>query len=72
MQWEELQRDWRAMSSLLLTHWSKLTDDELCRIEGRRDEMVILLQQRYGCSQEEAEGEIAQFEREAQLPGRVC
>jgi uncharacterized protein YjbJ (UPF0337 family) len=38
-----------------------LTDDELTRIAGRRDQLTGLLQERYGRTREQAEREIDEF-----------
>lgn len=38
--------------------WSKLTDDDLALIEGRQDQLVGRIQERYGIAREEAEREM--------------
>jgi uncharacterized protein YjbJ (UPF0337 family) len=40
------------------TNWVKLTDEDLTRIGGRRDELAKRLQARYGFAKGEAEREI--------------
>jgi uncharacterized protein YjbJ (UPF0337 family) len=37
--------------------WGKLTDDDLERAGGKADQIIALLQQRYGYSREKAEQE---------------
>jgi uncharacterized protein YjbJ (UPF0337 family) len=71
MNWGELQEDWKGMSSLLKTYWSKLTDRDLEEIDGRRDKLGASLQRLYGYGGEEAEGAIASFEKEARFPGAM-
>jgi hypothetical protein len=71
MNWAELQRDWRAASSLLKTYWTRLTDQDLERMDGRRDELAACLRKLYGYGEEEAEQALASFEKEVRFPGAV-
>jgi uncharacterized protein YjbJ (UPF0337 family) len=38
--------------------WEKLTDDDLDVIEGKRDQLIGRLQERYGYSKDQAEKEL--------------
>jgi uncharacterized protein YjbJ (UPF0337 family) len=71
MNWAELQRDWKAASSLLKTYWMKLTDQDLERVDGRREEFAACLRKLYGYGEEEAERAVASFEKEVRFPGAV-
>ncbi len=42
--------------------WGKLTDDDLTRIEGRRDELVGRVQERYSYQKQQAEREVRDWE----------
>ncbi|TWT62434.1 hypothetical protein Pan54_31760 [Rubinisphaera italica] len=42
--------------------WGDLTDDDLDKIDGRREEVVGVIQERYGKDKEEAEREVQEFE----------
>jgi uncharacterized protein YjbJ (UPF0337 family) len=53
-----LQGKWRQMRGELKKWWGNLTDDDLDRIEGDRDKLIGLLQEKYGYSREKAEEEI--------------
>lgn len=41
--------------------WSKITDDDLVKIEGKRDIFEGKIQERYGKNKEEAKKELDQF-----------
>jgi uncharacterized protein YjbJ (UPF0337 family) len=41
--------------------WGRLTDDELDQIEGHRDRLSGLLQEKYGYSRQQAEKSISDF-----------
>ena len=52
---------WKEMKGRVKEQWGKITDDELDRAEGRADQMVGLLQQRYGYTREKAAEEYDRF-----------
>jgi uncharacterized protein YjbJ (UPF0337 family) len=52
---------WKEMKGRVKEQWGKLTDDELDRAEGRAEQMVGLLQQRYGYTREKAQEEYDRF-----------
>jgi uncharacterized protein YjbJ (UPF0337 family) len=43
--------------------WGEITDDEWTQAKGRRDQMVGLLQNRYGKAKEEAERELDEWRK---------
>jgi len=71
MNWAELQRNWKADGSLFKTYWTRLTDEELNRIDGRRDELAASLRRLYGYREDEAELAICSFEKDVRFPGAV-
>src|SRR5262245_52475039 len=40
MNWEQLEGKWKQMKGRAKQQWGELTDDDLDRIEGTRDELV--------------------------------
>jgi len=58
MDWDQIQRDWMQFKDGVRTNWIKLTEDDLTRIGGRRQELARRLQARYGFTRAEAEREI--------------
>jgi uncharacterized protein YjbJ (UPF0337 family) len=53
---------WNEWKGRAKEAWGKLTDDELDRIEGRRDQLIGAIQQRYGKKRDEVEREVAAWE----------
>jgi uncharacterized protein YjbJ (UPF0337 family) len=49
---------WKQVRGRAREWWGKLTDDDLNKIDGRWDQMVGKLQERYGYSRERASKEI--------------
>ena len=56
-----LQGKWREMKGKVKEQWGKLTDDDLDKIEGKSEQLLGLLQQRYGYARDKAEEEYKRF-----------
>lgn len=64
MNWDRIEGNWKQFKGKVKTKWGELTDDELDVIEGDRDILIGKLQERYGMARDEAEKEVAAFERD--------
>lgn len=62
MNWDEIKGNWRQQKGRLKEKWGELTDDDLDRIEGKRDQLLGILQNRYGRTKDVAEREVREFE----------
>jgi uncharacterized protein YjbJ (UPF0337 family) len=71
MNWSEIEVQWEPMKALLVSHWHKLSDDDLARINGKRDVLAQVIRERYGLNAAEAEGAICAFEKDVRRPGAV-
>lgn len=58
MNWDRIQLDWMQFKGKVRQNWAKLTDEDITRIGGRREELVGRLQARYGFALAEAEREV--------------
>ena len=56
-----LQGQWRQLRGKIKEHWGNLTDDDLDRANGRYDQLVGALQERYGYSKADAETKLSDF-----------
>ena len=63
MNWEQIQGKWNQLQGSARVEWAKLTDQELEQVQGERDKLVGLIQEKYGRSKEEAEEEVDQWSR---------
>ena len=63
MNWDQIAGNWKQAKGKVKEEWGKLTDDDLTAIEGRRDQMVGKVQERYGIAKEEAEKRVSDWER---------
>ena len=48
---------WKEMRGQVREWWGKITDDELEETGGKADQLVGLVQQKYGYTREQAEAE---------------
>jgi len=58
MNWDQIEGNWKQFKGQAKEKWGKLTDDDIERVEGRRTELLGLLQTRYGHAKETAESEV--------------
>ena len=63
MNWDRIEGNWKQFKGKAKQQWSKLTDDELDAIAGSREVLSGKIQEQYGISKEQAEQELADFER---------
>jgi hypothetical protein len=71
MNWSEIECQWEPMKALFVSHWHKLNDDDLARINGKRDVLAQVLREQYGLNVAEAEDAICAFEKDIRRPGAV-
>jgi uncharacterized protein YjbJ (UPF0337 family) len=62
MNWDTVKGQWKQFRGKVKENWGQLTDDDLDRIEGRRDQLLGAVQKRYGLAREEAERQVHNFE----------
>ena len=58
MNWDRIEGNWKQLRGAAREQWGKLTDDDLDKIAGKRDQFVGRIQERYGIAKEEAERQI--------------
>ncbi len=54
---------WKQIKGQVKIRWGKLTDDDLDVVEGHSTYLAGKLQERYGLTKQQAEEEIADFNR---------
>jgi uncharacterized protein YjbJ (UPF0337 family) len=61
MNWDQVKGNWKQFTGKIKEKWGKLTDDDLTAAAGQREQMVGLLQKRYGIAKEEAQKQLDEF-----------
>ncbi|MBA0193905.1 MULTISPECIES: CsbD family protein [Pectobacterium] len=59
---DQASGNWKQFKGKAKEQWGKLTDDDLTVIEGKRDQLVGRIQERYGYAKEAVEKEVKHWE----------
>ena len=62
---DKIKGQWKQLSGKLKAKWGKLTDDDLQVAEGNTEYLAGKIQERYGIAKDEAEKQLADWERKA-------
>jgi uncharacterized protein YjbJ (UPF0337 family) len=63
MNQDTIKGQWQQLKGKVKQQWGKLTDDDLAKIEGHRDQLVGIVQERYGIAREEAQRQVDSFNK---------
>lgn len=58
MNWDRIEGNWKQFTGKVKEKWGDLTDDDIARVNGNREQLEGLLQQRYGYAKDKAKQEI--------------
>lgn len=61
MSWSAIASEWQELRGRVRSRWGRLTDEDVRRIAGRREQLVGLLIYRYGYTQKQAEREVDEW-----------
>ena len=61
----EFRGSWNEIKGKLRQKYAQLTDDDLAFIDGKRDELIGRIQERYGITREEAEHQVDRWNYDA-------
>lgn len=61
MEWAQINKDWPKVQSKFTSKWSKLTEQDLQKISGRRDELVQVLEKHYSMDKAAAQKDVDAF-----------
>jgi uncharacterized protein YjbJ (UPF0337 family) len=61
MNWDQMEGKWKQYKGQAKEKWGKLTDDDLDVIDGRRQQLVGRIQERYGIAKDAAEKQADEF-----------
>ncbi|MEX2174328.1 MAG: CsbD family protein [Pirellulaceae bacterium] len=63
MNWDTIEGKWKEMKGHAKEKWGDLTDDDLDKVAGKRDQLAGVLQQKYGWAKDEVDRQIGDFEK---------
>ncbi len=58
---DTLKGKWKQVKGQARQRWGKLTDDDLDRIDGEREQLVGKLQESYGLAKDEADRQVDEW-----------
>jgi len=58
---DQMEGRWKELKGSARQKWADLTDADLDRVNGRRMELVGMIQKRYGKAKEQAEREVSEW-----------
>jgi uncharacterized protein YjbJ (UPF0337 family) len=70
MNWQQIEGQWDTFKAKVRQKWSKLTDDDLNQIGGRKDELIARLKTRYGNMKDSAEKEVDEWMKNVDRQGQ--
>ena len=63
MNWDRIEGNWKEWKGKIKEKWGQLTDDDLKQAAGKRDQIIAILQKRYGYERDRAERELDELSR---------
>ena len=63
MDWNRIEGNWKQVKGKVKVQWGKLTDDELDKMNGRRDQLEGKIQERYGIAKDQAKKDVDTHDR---------
>ncbi len=61
MNWDQVEGKWKQYKGQAKERWAKLTDDDLNVINGKREQLVGRIQERYGLARQVVEKQVEEF-----------
>lgn len=58
MDWNRIEGNWKQFKGKAKEKWGDLTDDDLDKINGKRDQLEGIIQERYGIAKDQAKKDI--------------
>ena len=58
MDWNRVEGNWKQFKGRVKEKWGDLTDDDLDKINGQRDQLEGVIQERYGTAKDQVRKDI--------------
>ncbi|MFA6467655.1 MAG: CsbD family protein [Bacteroidota bacterium] len=63
MNWDRIEGQWKQRRGKAVHHWGKLMNDELAAIAGKHEQVVGMLQEKYGIAKEEVKRHVTVYKK---------
>lgn len=61
MNWDLIEGKWSQAMGKVKVKWGKLTDDDVMAVNGKKEQLVGKIQERYGIAKDAAEKQVDEF-----------
>lgn len=61
MNWDQVEGNWKQFVGKVRAQWGDLTDDDLARAKGSREQFEGVIQERYGDTKEQVREKVNKF-----------
>jgi uncharacterized protein YjbJ (UPF0337 family) len=58
MDWNRIAGNWKQQQGTIRQKWGKLTDNDLALIDGKREQLEGLIQERYGLQKDQVRKDV--------------
>jgi uncharacterized protein YjbJ (UPF0337 family) len=58
MDWNRVEGNWKQFKGKVKEQWGKLTDDDLDKVAGKRDQLEGVIQERYGIAKDQVRKDV--------------
>lgn len=59
--WDQAEGNWEQFTGSVTERWGELTGDEVTELEGNKDQLVGLIQEKYGIAKQAAEEQVDEW-----------
>jgi len=63
MNWDRVEGQWKQRRGKAVRHWGKIMNDDLAAVAGKHEQLVGILQEKYGIAKEEAKRQVIEFKK---------
>lgn len=61
MNWDTVEGNWKQFSGKIKEKWGQLTDDDITKISGKREQLEGVIQERYGHGKDQVKKDVDEF-----------
>ena len=61
MNWDSIEGNWKQFTGKVKEKWGQITDDDLTKINGKREQLEGVIQTRYGTGKEQVKKDVDDF-----------
>ena len=61
MNWDQIQGEWKQLKGKAIEQWGELTNDDVDKVNGDREQLEGIIQEKYGKTKEAAKQEVDEW-----------